>query len=807
MPPGLPGILPGGNNPGKWETLDKEYPFRLAACEMKNKAPSIDEIIALPEIGDVQISPDGKHAAFTVTQPDWQQNEYIAQIWLVSVAGGAEPIQLTFSNVSSRMPRWSPDGCMLGFLSRRAGDAHEQVYLLHPFGGEARRLTCCRADVKGFYWSPGSKAIAFLLPEPDTIEKKQRVAQYGDFHVEGVDYRCNQLWLYSLESGSSFPVVSEPRMHVQDLDWSPDGSRILFEAWPSPAENDFDQGKVYLYELGKPGFKSMTKRGSGSPRWSADGHRFAYTCKGSPSFFGINHLRIQDLHAQRNVQISDRFDEEIFLLDWAEEGVYFYAIQKTAIHLFCMDPDDGRCEQISPSVPGGWSAQQYSFSADFTLAACPALDCEHAAEVMLLDLADTTRPPQRLTHFTNQTESWLLGRNELFTWESTDGTRIEGVLTLPPDFDEKEKHPLLVVIHGGPSWVSLSGLLATYTRMYPIQQWANQGALVLQPNYRGSAGYGQAFRLLNMHNLGIGDAWDVISGVEALLERGWVDPERVGALGWSQGGYISAFVGVHSDRFKAVSVGAGVTNWATYYANTDIQCFTRQYFEATPWEDPAIYQATSPMSAIMGAKTPALIQHGSQDRRVPIPNAFELYHGLRDVGVEQRFVIYPGQPHGIRKPRLNRHIMQENLEWFNRWLWDEPPTRQPEIRGYIYLPSKSDIETCGGDLPALLGCQQAYSDARIENADLRALVYPEGLIDIFETSVSPESLFVSSVLDFAHYLADQIRRKGWTALVLYADQGCGDPHTCFLKAALHLAAGLLDNVKIEDQSALKRETE
>ena len=160
---------------------------------------------------------------------------------------------------------------------------------------------------------------------------------------------------------------------------------------------------------------------------------------------------------------------------------------------------------------------------------------------------------------------------------------------------------------------------------------------MLEPNYRGSAGYGEKFRALNVRNLGVGDAWDVLSGIDALIAQGVADANRVGAMGWSQGGYISAFLTTHdSARFKAISVGAGISDWMTYYVSTDITPFTPQYLKATPWDDPEIYAKTSPMTYIKGAKTPTLIQHGATDQRVPPPNAFELYRGLPGPARPQR---------------------------------------------------------------------------------------------------------------------------------------------------------------------------
>jgi dipeptidyl aminopeptidase/acylaminoacyl peptidase len=284
----------------------------------------------------------------------------------------------------------------------------------------------------------------------------------------------------------------------------------------------------------------------------------------------------------------------------------------------------------------------------------------------------TLLKPRRLTDMTAQVAGWTKSTLEVISWKSRDGAAIEGVLHKPAGFQPGRKYPLLVVIHGGPTATSRPTAFSS-TSIYPIDIWTAKGALVLEPNYRGSAGYGEAFRSLNVRNLGVGDAWDVLSGIDHLIAQGIADPERVGTMGWSQGGYISAYLTTHdSARFKAVSVGAGISNWMTYYVNTDITQFTRHYLKATPWDDPEIYAKTSPMTYIKQAKAPTLIQHGSNDLRVPTPNAFELYRGLQDVGVPSKLIIYKGFEgigHGPSKPKSSRAVMQHNLEWFDKYIF------------------------------------------------------------------------------------------------------------------------------------------
>ena len=370
--------------------------------------------------------------------------------------------------------------------------------------------------------------------------------------------------------------------------------------------------------------------------------------------------------------ITDKFDEDASPLAWSPDGIYFGALQRTYSHLFRVNPKTSAIDRVTS--PDGLIASQFSFTRDFHQAAYAASSDNAFNEIYVSPLKSFA--PHALTEMGAQLKSFKPAHRERIQWNSTDGAQIEGILLKPADFDPSKKYPLLVIIHGGPTGVDRTSLSAD--RTYPMEDFIAKGALVLKPNYRGSAGYGEKFRSLNVRNLGIGDYADVISGVDFLIAKGFVDRDRVGAMGWSEGGYISAFITTSSDRFRAVSVGAGISDWMTYYVSTDIHPFTRQYLHATPWEDPEIYRKTSPITYVNSAKTPTLIQHGGNDKRVPIPDAFELYQALRDRNVPVRMVVYPGFGHGINKPKQQRSVMEENLRWFGHYIWNEPLDTTPQ---------------------------------------------------------------------------------------------------------------------------------
>jgi dipeptidyl aminopeptidase/acylaminoacyl peptidase len=372
------------------------------------------------------------------------------------------------------------------------------------------------------------------------------------------------------------------------------------------------------------------------------------------------------------------FDENPSLVDWNRGGLFFSASERTWSFLYSIDPATKAIRKYAPSPQ--WMGAGFSLTPDGQWAAFSASDATTLGEIYVAPVATALRP-RKLTDLTAQTAKWAKPTLEVVSWKSQDGATIEGVLHKPIGFQAGRKYPLLVVIHGGPTGTSRPTAFSS-TGIYPIDIWASKGALVLEPNYRGSAGYGEAFRSLNVRNLGVGDAWDVLSGIDYLIKQGMADPNRVGTMGWSQGGYISAFLTTHDGaRFKAVSVGAGISDWMTYYVNTDITQFTRHYLKATPWDDPEIYAKTSPMTYIKTAKAPTLIQHGATDQRVPPPNAFQLYRGLQDVGVPSKLIIYKGFEgigHGPSKPKSSRAVMQHNLDWFDKYMFggSTSPTSQ-----------------------------------------------------------------------------------------------------------------------------------
>jgi dipeptidyl aminopeptidase/acylaminoacyl peptidase len=645
----------------------------VPAADDAPRVPGVEDLLALKTIGGVQISPDGRWVAYGVTETDFEQDAFVTQLWVVPASGG-QPVQLTRGPKSSGGVQWSPDSQWIGFTSARAGDKN-QIFAIRPDGGEAVQLTKSETAVNGFEWSADGARIAFLAPEPESKDRKARKDRLGDFEVVRNEYTFTHIWTFDVAEALKAPVTGAQRtkgntFNVGSLAWSPDGATIAFHATKNADLVQSHTADVYTLALANDTVSPLvTLPGPDTnPRWSPDGRMIAFeSAMSRGDFFHANgRIAIVPASGGTPVSVTDTFDEDPNLLDWNDLGVVFSGLRKTTSHLFLVDPASKSVTRISQ--PDSLIGFAFSLSKDASAIAFAA-----ASPTTMPDVYTARRSAfeaRRLTEMTAQLKPFRVGTREVVSWKSQDGATIEGVLVRPADFDATKKYPLLVVTHGGPTGIDRPVLIEN--RYYPVDAWVGRGALVLKVNYRGSAGYGEKFRQLNVRNLGVGDAWDVVSGIDNLVKQGWVDPTRVGCMGWSQGGYISAFLTTSTTKCAAVSVGAGISNWATYYYNTDITPFTIQYLGKDPATDPAIYQKTSPMTHILEAKTPTLIQHGENDRRVPIPNAYELRQGLEDRGVPVSMIVYKGFGHGITKPKSMRAVMRHNLEWFNHYIWKDP---------------------------------------------------------------------------------------------------------------------------------------
>ncbi|MCI0485521.1 MAG: S9 family peptidase [Blastocatellia bacterium] len=659
------------------------------AADSHPRVPTIDDLLTVKSAGGAQISPDGKWVAYGVTETDFKQDAYVTHIRLADTGTG-RTFQLTRGDKSAGNAQWSPDSQWLAFTSSRSENKN-QIFAIRPIGGEAIQLTKSETSVGGYEWSEDGKEIAFTAAEDSAKAMKERKEHLGDYEVVRKEYNHTHISTLNVAEAMNAPVAGKQRtkgkdFNVRSFSWSPDSSKIAFSASVNP---DLIQGAtsdVYILNLRDDSVKKIVSLAGpdSNPVWSPDGKHIVFSSAMGNSVYFANNSRLAVVPAEGGAphSITDSFDENPGLIEWNSDGIYFSGLQKTASHLFRVDPDSSKITRVSG--PDDFVAGSFSLTGDGKRMAFTASSPTSVNEVFISDVKNFS--PRALTNMTEQTKRFILGAREVISWQSKDGATIEGVLIKPADFDPSKKYPLLCIIHGGPTGIDMPVLLIRDIRYYPSDIWAARGALILKVNYRGSAGYGEKFRKLNVRNLGVGDAWDVLSGVDYLVGKGWVDPNKVGCMGWSQGGYISAFLTASSDRFAAISVGAGISNWATYYYNTDITPFTINYLGDDPADDPEIYEKTSPMSYIKKARTPTLIQHGEFDRRVPIPNAYELRQGLEDRGVKVEMVVYKGYGHGITKPRSMRAVMQHNLYWFNHYIWGDPlpDFANPE------LPKKED---------------------------------------------------------------------------------------------------------------------
>jgi dipeptidyl aminopeptidase/acylaminoacyl peptidase len=260
-----------------------------------------------------------------------------------------------------------------------------------------------------------------------------------------------------------------------------------------------------------------------------------------------------------------------------------------------------------------------------------------------------------------------LGETRVIKWKSKDGKDVEGLLTLPANYDKARKYPLILNIHGGPA----GGFGETFigaAGLYPIASFAARGWAVLRPNPRGSTGYGIGYRSANVNDWGGGDFQDLMSGVDAVIAMGVADSNRLAVMGWSYGGYMTNWVITQTDRFKVAATGAGLSDMPSMWGTNDIPSVLDDYFSGPWYEQPERYVKLSPLYHVKNVTTPTLFLHGEADDRVPTSQGYEMYNALKRKGVETQMVVYPRQPHGPREPKFVLDIMQRHIDWVEKHL-------------------------------------------------------------------------------------------------------------------------------------------
>lgn len=672
----------------------------------KNASVSFEKWISLKSVGAPTISPDGKTIVYPITSTDWTNNSYDTELWMYREGG--DPLQLTrTAKGGSSSPRFTPDSKFISFLADR-GDK-TQLYIISVNGGEAMQVTKDEDGIDSYEWNPDGSRIAYTKAEAESKKDKTIKDRFGAFAVEGEEYKLTHLWLLNFSYDSillagqvpcytakkdstkadsvskikgqecyTLPIakrLTEGDFNVSGFDWSPDGKQIIFNRQKDPLILSGITSDIAIIDVATKKITTLVSNPTGDffNSWRSDGQAFVYETNLADStnyFYTNNRLFIFDMDTKTSREIAADIDEEKSVADWNKTGLFVTALDRTKRKIYSVDAKTGTSKALAIPLDliGG-----VSFSKNTNQIALSGRNYAGLNEVFMWRLNE---PLKKITNNSVQITTWNTPVNEVIQWKSTDGATIEGVLLKPRNYDAKKKYPLLVVIHGGPTGIDLPDPAPAY--VYPMMQWIEKGAMVLRVNYRGSAGYGEKFRSLNVRNLGVGDMWDVLSGIKYLDSKGMIDTTKMGCMGWSQGGYISAFLTTNTHIFKAISVGAGISNWVTYYVNTDITPFTRQYLQATPWSDMDIYLKTSPMTNINKATTPTLIQHGEFDKRVPIPNAYELYRGLQDKGVPSKLIVYKGFGHGISKPKERLAAVWHNWQWFNKYVFGEPEEPMPQ---------------------------------------------------------------------------------------------------------------------------------
>ncbi len=643
---------------------------------------TVDDLMKLRSIVEVRISPEGDRVAYVLSTPSLERNAHEGAIYVVTTGGGqarrlAEGTRVFNTPLPAPKLRWSPDGASVSFLAF-AGDK-PQVFAVAASGGEARPLTTASEGVLGYEWAPDGKSVAYLARDPmSEEEQRQRKDMSFVIHVDAPD-RARRLCLQPLD-GTPARVLTPPRQYVDSLSWSPDGREIAYSAAPITGFAAQYSTRLYAVSMagGSPRVVVDRPGMNTSPQYSPDGTLIAFvSTNGRAELMAPRSLTVAAARggaaAIRTFGLKDAWVSDLV---WARDSRSIFLLTNdgtfaSAEHMFEQPIvrvwiESGRSERILAAVD-----YSLSLSRDGTRLAYRAVEGRTMGDVFVLDTASgrTTK----LTEVNPELRGLEQGELKAIKWRSFDGMEVWGLLLTPPHWTAGRKVPLLVYCHGGPNGGVTYGIFPQFMHTvgqvdpYPTEAMASAGFAVFFPMPRGGAGYGEAGQRAIVNAWGEADYKDIMTGVNDLIAKGIADPDRLGVMGASYGGFMTDWIVTQTGQFKAASAAASISDLADQYFLSDGGDFMAEYFKR-PWEARESYFAHSPLNFAQNVTTPLLIQHGERDLRVPIANAWKFYRALKALGKTVEFDIYPRSSHLYYEPVLQREAMRRNLEWFTRWI-------------------------------------------------------------------------------------------------------------------------------------------